>query len=185
MIALVAVLGLLIAGGLVTLARARSLYTVMAALSVYSALLAASFAALEAVDVSFTEAVVGSSVSTILIMLLLRRTDPYSLRRAARGRMLAGAAASLAATALLLSGIMALPPFGDPDAPVHAHVGPYYIENSMADMNTPNLVTTVLAGYRGFDTLIETAVVLTGALACMLILGVRDTRRPHRDGESA
>ena len=185
MIALVAVLGALIAGGLVVLARARNLYTVMVALSVYSALLAASFSALEAVDVSFTEAVVGSSVSTILIMLLLRRTDPYSLERAPRARLLAGGAVALGMLALMLFGVAALPPFGDPTAPVHQHVGPYYIANSMADMNTPNLVTTVLAGYRGFDTLIETAVVLTGALACMLILGVRDTKGPHRGGESA
>jgi multicomponent Na+:H+ antiporter subunit B len=176
-IALVIVLGLLIAGGIAALARARNLYAVMVALSVYSALLAASFAALEAVDVSFTEAVVGSSVSTILIMLLLRRVDPFALERPSRARRAAGLVAAAAIAAVLLRGTLALPAFGDPEAPANVHVAPYYIENSVRDMNTPNTVTTVLAGYRGFDTLIETAVVLTAALACMLILGVRDTRR--------
>jgi multicomponent Na+:H+ antiporter subunit B len=178
-IALVAALGLLIAGGLVALARARNLYTVMIALSVYSALLAATFAVLEAVDVSFTEAVVGSSVSTILIMLLLRRVDPFVLGRPGAAGSTVGIIAAFGVSALLLRGILALAPFGDPLAPPHIHVAPYYIANSMIDMNTPNTVTTVLAGYRGFDTLIETAVVLTAALACMLILGVRDTKGPH------
>ncbi|MDO8834737.1 MAG: DUF4040 domain-containing protein [Vicinamibacterales bacterium] len=179
MIALVAVLGFLIAGSLYTLVRARNLYTVMVALSVYSALLAVSFSALQAVDVSFTEAVVGSSVSTILIMLLLRHVDPFGLGRPDTTRCLAGALAAAAVVAVLGYGILALAPFGDPLAPPQIHVAPYYIENSLRDMNSPNTVTTVLAGYRGFDTLIETAVVLTAALACMLILGVRDSKNSH------
>jgi multicomponent Na+:H+ antiporter subunit B len=184
-ITLVAVLGLLIAGGIAALARARNLYAVMVAMSVYSALLATAFAALEAVDVSFTEAVVGSSVSTILIMLLLRRVDPFALEKPAAARTIAGGIAALAIAGVLLRGVLALPVFGDPEAPAHVHVAPYYIENSIRDMNTPNTVTTVLAGYRGFDTLIETAVVLTAALACLLILGVRDARRipAARDGK--
>jgi multicomponent Na+:H+ antiporter subunit B len=178
-IAFIAVLGLLIAGSLHTLVRARNLYTVMVAMSVYSALLAISFSALGAVDVSFTEAVVGSSVSTILIMLLLRHADPFALGRPDTRRRLAGAFAALAVVAVLGYGIVALAPFGDPLAPPQIHIAPYYIENSLRDMNSPNTVTTVLAGYRGFDTLIETSVVLTAALACMLIMGVRDTKDPH------
>lgn len=184
MIALVAVLGLLIAGGLITMVRARNLYTVMVALSAYSALLAATFAALEAVDVAFTEAVVGSSVSTILIMLLLRRIDPFALGQPGKASRATGIVAAAGISAVLLWGILALAPFGDPLAPPHVHVAPYYIANSLTDMNTPNTVTTVLAGYRGFDTLIETAVVLTAALACMLILGVRDTKGPHHGGSA-
>lgn len=180
MIPLVLLLGLLIAGGLVTLLRARNLYTVMVALSVYSAMLATAFAALQAVDVSFTEAVVGSSVSTILIMLMLRRVDPFSLNPPSAGRRLAGTGVALGVVAVLLYGILAIAPFGDPSAPPQVHVAPHYIEHSLGEMKTPNTVTTVLAGYRGFDTLIETAVVLTAALACMLILGVRDTKAPPR-----
>jgi multicomponent Na+:H+ antiporter subunit B len=176
MIALVYVLGLLIAGGLIAILIARNLYTVMVALSVYSALLATSFAALQAVDVSFTEAVVGASVSTILIMLLLRRVNPFQLTPTPIIRRVAGGAAAAGLVGLLLYGVLALAPFGSPEAPPQTHVAPYYIEHSVRDMQTPNTVTTVLAGYRGFDTLIETAVVLTAALACMLILGVRDTK---------
>ncbi len=64
-----------------------------------------------------------------------------------------------------------LPPVGSDDSPAATHVSPDYIENSLADAATPNIVTTVLADYRGFDTLGETTVILTAGLACLMILG--------------
>jgi multicomponent Na+:H+ antiporter subunit B len=65
-----------------------------------------------------------------------------------------------------------LPPRADPDSPaaVHESVSVYYIENSYADSRTPNMVTAVLADYRGFDTFGEAVVVVTAALAVLLIL---------------
>jgi multicomponent Na+:H+ antiporter subunit B len=64
----------------------------------------------------------------------------------------------------------ALPIPGDPSAPGSTHVSPYYIENSPEDSDTPNIVTAILADYRGFDTLGETLVIFTASLACVLIL---------------
>ena len=162
---------------ILALARARNLYAVMILMGTYSALIAVGFALLGAVDVSFTEVVVGSSVSSILIMLLLKRVNTRVLRLASRPKRAVAASAAVAVAAVLLAGIGGLAPFGSPESPVNAHVAPYYIENSMADMRTPNLVTAVLADYRAFDTLIEAAVVLTAALACMLIAGIRDPDR--------
>ncbi|MDD4635046.1 MAG: hydrogen gas-evolving membrane-bound hydrogenase subunit E [Dehalococcoidales bacterium] len=66
---------------------------------------------------------------------------------------------------------------GDPESPAAGNVSEFYIENSMEDMHTPNIVTSVLADYRGFDTLGETLVIFTASLACVLIL----TRRVDRD----
>jgi multicomponent Na+:H+ antiporter subunit B len=65
-----------------------------------------------------------------------------------------------------------LPHRGDPEAPaaVHDSVSVYYIENAYLDARTPNMVTTVLADYRGFDTFGEAIVVVTAALAALLIL---------------
>jgi multicomponent Na+:H+ antiporter subunit B len=65
-----------------------------------------------------------------------------------------------------------LPYRGDPEAPaaVHESVAVYYIENAYLDTRTPNMVTTVLADYRGFDTFGEAIVVVTAALAALLIL---------------
>jgi multicomponent Na+:H+ antiporter subunit B len=96
------------------------------------------------------------------------------LRRYGRNRRLLATIPALALGGVLLYGIDALPVFGDPTAPAMLHVAPDYIAGSIPDIHTPNVVTAVLADYRAFDTMIETAVVLTAALACLLVLRRRD-----------
>jgi len=71
---------------------------------------------------------------------------------------------------VLLAAGVGLPAFGDPQAPAALHVASAYIRGSYADAHTPNIVTTMIADYRGFDTLGETMVVFTAGLACMLLL---------------
>ena len=71
---------------------------------------------------------------------------------------------------LLILGSLAMPGTGDPDSPPSLHVSPRYIEESLAETDVPNMVTAVLADYRGFDTLGETTVIFTAALAVLLIL---------------
>ena len=71
---------------------------------------------------------------------------------------------------LLILGSLAMPGTGDPDSPPSRHVSPRYIEESLAETDVPNMVTAVLADYRGFDTLGETTVIFTAALAVLLIL---------------
>jgi multicomponent Na+:H+ antiporter subunit B len=63
-----------------------------------------------------------------------------------------------------------LPDSGAASAPARTHVAPVYIERSYPETRTPNIVTAVLADYRGYDTLGETVVILTAGLAVMLIL---------------
>ena len=80
--------------------------------------------------------------------------------------------------ALLLYASSGLPGQGDPDGPSHreqSRVGSpvaaaHYIRHAEADAASPNIVTVVLADYRGFDTLGETIVVFTAGLVCTLIL---------------
>ena len=72
--------------------------------------------------------------------------------------------------AVMLYATTGLPDRGDPQAPASIHVSPFYIENSVKDTDTPNIVTAVLADYRGYDTLGETIVIFTAGLACIIIL---------------
>jgi multicomponent Na+:H+ antiporter subunit B len=72
--------------------------------------------------------------------------------------------------AVMLYATSSLPDRGNPQAPASIHVSPFYIENSVEDTKTPNIVTAVLADYRGYDTLGETIVIFTAGLACILIL---------------
>ncbi len=63
-----------------------------------------------------------------------------------------------------------LPAYGEAETPANRHVSPDYIQRSHEDSKTPNMVTAVLADYRGYDTFGETAVIFTAGLACVLLL---------------
>jgi multicomponent Na+:H+ antiporter subunit B len=76
-----------------------------------------------------------------------------------------------------------MPAYGDPNAPIHQHVAPHYLEDSTDEIGIPNVVTSVLASYRGYDTFGETTVVLTAAVGAILLLGGAATRK--QDGEDA
>jgi multicomponent Na+:H+ antiporter subunit B len=76
---------------------------------------------------------------------------------------------------LLLYGTIDMPDWGDPDSPASIHVSPRYIEKTVEETAVPNVVTSVLADYRGYDTLGETVVIFTAAMACILLI-----RRPRK-----
>jgi multicomponent Na+:H+ antiporter subunit B len=153
---------------------ARDLFSVVALLSVYSGLLAAVFALMGAPDVAFMEAVVGTSLATVFLIGLMWWINPEEATRYSTPRRLAALVPALGLGGVLVYGVNALPPFGSPDGPAMLHVSPKYIQDSMADMATPNVVAAVLADYRSLDTLIEAAVVVAAVLACLLIMMHRD-----------
>jgi multicomponent Na+:H+ antiporter subunit B len=72
--------------------------------------------------------------------------------------------------AVLIYGSLEMPRWGDPNSPASTHVSPHYLHHSMEDTATPNVVTSVLADYRGYDTLGETTVIFTAGMACILLL---------------
>jgi multicomponent Na+:H+ antiporter subunit B len=71
---------------------------------------------------------------------------------------------------LLIYGTGEMPPWGDPNSPASLHVSPRYIEKTVEETATPDMVTSVLADYRGYDTLGETTVIFTAGLSCLLLL---------------
>lgn len=70
------------------------------------------------------------------------------------------------------------PDLGDKNSPASSHVSPYYIEHTLDDTSVPNIVTAVLADYRGYDTLFETAVIFSAGLACFFLLRVPERKAP-------
>lgn len=63
-----------------------------------------------------------------------------------------------------------MPDWGDPNSPANTHVSSRYLEKTIEETATPNAVTSLLADYRGFDTLGETTVIFTAGIACILLL---------------
>ena len=70
----------------------------------------------------------------------------------------------------LLLGAAELPRVGDPASPASTHVSPRFIEDAAAETGAANMVTAVLADYRGYDTLGETAVIFAAGIGCLVIL---------------
>lgn len=149
----------------------RNLLAVVLLFGVYSLLSAALFTSLKAVDVAMTEAAVGVGISTVLMLATLSLTTHRTNRLPRRSVL--PLLVVVATGAALVYGTLDMPAFGDPGAPIHGHVGREYLQRSIADTGIPNVVTSVLAAYRGFDTLGETCVVFTAGLGVLLLLGTR------------
>jgi len=155
--------------------RSRHLFAVVMLSGIYSLLSAAFFVSLDAVDVAFTEAAVGAGISTVLMLggmlLTARREKPAMPRRAP-----VALAVVFATGAALIYATIDMPAFGDPNAPANDYVGQAYVEETPNDIAVPNIVTAVLASYRGFDTLGETMVIFTAGIAVILLLGAGSAR---------
>lgn len=76
---------------------------------------------------------------------------------------------------LLIYGTEDFPRWGDPSQPASVHVSPRYIEKTVEETAVPNIVTAVLADYRGYDTMFETTVIFTAGIVVMMLL-----RRPKK-----
>jgi len=94
------------------------------------------------------------------------------MRHPWRKLMVSGALA-----ALLMVGMVGLPEFSDPAATLHQHVVPRYLIDSTKEIDVPNIVTAVLASYRGYDTLGETTVVFTAGAGVIALLRRRRQQR--------
>lgn len=163
----------------VAIIRASSMISIVMLAGIYSLHSALIFIALDAVDVAFTEAAVGAGISTVLFMATLRLTGHKS--RARKQSPLIPIIVVSITGAALLYGTADMPYFGDPENPVHQHVAPRYIEDSPNEVGVPNMVTSVLASYRGFDTLGEVTVIFAAGVGVMLLLSRR--KRPEEEIE--
>ena len=179
---IIAVLMIFMALTGVAIARLHNLFAVVMLTGLFSLLGAAAYVVLDAVDVAFTEAAVGAGVSTVLMLGTLALTSSEE-KPAPPRNMLAALAVVGITGAVLIYGTLDMPHFGDPNAPIHHHVAPRYLNDSGTEIGLPNVVTSVLASYRGYDTLGETFVVFTAAAGVLAILG--RVRRPKRRDERA
>ena len=151
----------------------RSLFAAVMLTGIYSLLVASLFVLMDAVDVAFTEAAVGAGITTVLMLgtlAVVRVLPEYHEPR--HTRLLPLAVVCLTGAALIYA-TFDMPRYGDPLAPAQQHVATRYIEQSDTEVGLPNIVTSVLASYRGYDTLGEVAVIFTAGVGVMLLLSGR------------
>ena len=123
---------------------------------------------LDAVDVAMTEASVGAGISTVLMLgaLYLTKTEEA---RPLHSVLLPLFVAAVTAVALLWGVSARCRPSASPTRTLQV-AGPDYLARSMPETGIPNVVTSVLASYRGYDTLGETTVIFTAGIAVLLLL---------------
>ena len=163
----------------VAIVRTRNLFIAVMLMGIASLLIAVNFFILDAADVALTEAAVGAGVSTVLFLGALALTG--SRERSRNRRVKLSAVITVVTASLLVYASFDKPVFGDPDAPVHSHVAPWYLEKTAEHIDIPNVVTAVLGSYRGYDTLGEVFVVFTAGIGVLFLLGRGSVRRSMRE----
>ena len=160
--------------------RMDKLFAVVMLSGVFSFLSALLFIVMDAVDVAFTEAAVGAGITTVLMLGTIALTA-RTQKKAKKFQLFPVIIIVLIGIALVY-GTMDMPNFGDLNSPANTHVAAYYIQNSATDIDVPNMVTGILASYRGFDTLGETAVVFTAGIGVLVLLsGLARRRREDKE----
>ena len=149
-------------------------------LGAYSLLMAVVWTRMNAVDVAFTEASVGAGITTILLIATLSRTGRFAEKNPKRRYKQRIAFIVLLCSLVLVYGTLDMPKFGDPDAPANLHLVPRYIEQSKEESAVTNIVTAVLANYRGYDTLGETTVIFTAGTALIMLLRGNRKRKDRK-----
>jgi len=152
----------------ISIAGIKDLLAAAMLAGIYGLLSAGFFMTMGAVDVAFTEAAVGAGISPLLIVLTLALCGRQ--QRGDRQRAMLALFLVLPVGALLIVATHDMPAFGAADAPAQMHVAPHYIQQSMAEIGIPNIVTSVLASYRGYDTFGEVVVIFTAGLGVLSLL---------------
>ena len=157
----------------------RHLFSVVMLSGIFSLLAALLFVALDAVDVAFTEAAVGAGISTVLMLGTLALTER---REKIPARIsLVPLFVVMVTGAVLIYGTLDMPNFGSATSPAQTHVAADYMKYTPKDTGVPNVVTAILASYRGYDTFGETVVVFTAAIGVLMLIGSLGQRRRRED----
>ena len=152
----------------VAIVRTRSLFAAVMLSGIFSLLMAANFFILDAADVALTEAAIGAGITTVLFLSALALTAEHEQSVVVGQRLSVGVV--IVTTLILIYATFDKPRLGDPQAPVHQHVAPWYLEMTPELIGIPNVVTAVLGSFRGYDTLGEVFVVVTACIGVLFIL---------------
>lgn len=165
----------------IAIIRMKDLVAVIMLAGIYGLISASFFVAMDAVDVAFTEAAVGAGISTLLMLVVIAMTGREE--KPTRHKPLSALFVVIITGGLLIYGTFDMPYFGSADAPIHHNTTPHYIKESLEEIGIPNIVTSVLASYRAFDTFGEVVVIFTAGVGVLAMLSV--VRRKEDDDEIA
>lgn len=146
--------------------------------SIFSLVAACLYVFMDAVDVAFTEIAVGGGIATLLFLSAIVLTGKQSQTRPAELNIPAFIIVVFTGCGLMY-GMLDMPSFGSNLSPVQLYLADIYVVRTPIEFGIPNMVTSILASYRGYDTLGEVAVIFTAGIAILVLL---DNRFPKWRG---
>jgi len=164
----------------IAVVRMRRLFVVVMLSGVFSLLSALLFVVLDAPDVAFTEAVVGAGISSVLMLATIALTS--RVERPPSHSSVIPLLVVVITGAVLVYGTLDMPNFGAADTPVQKHLAAQFLSRSPQEIAVPNVVTAILASYRGYDTLGEAVVVFTAGIGVLMLIGSLGRRRKKPGG---
>lgn len=151
--------------------RAENLFVAVMLMAIFSLLMAANFFILDAADVALTEAAIGAGVTTVIFLGALSLTAQKEKKSS--GAPMIASVVVVATALVLIYATFDKPILGDPNAPVHLHVAPWYLSETPELIGIPNVVTAVLGSFRAYDTLGEVFVVFAACIGVLFMLSAR------------
>ena len=156
------------------LVREKNLRISILWLSIFSILSCIIYLIMDAPDVAMTEAALGSCITTV-IFLKLAQVYTTPSQESSIYIKLTGFIISASFGAILIYAGQDLASYGTSGTPVHSGAQEYYNTNTYNEIGIPSFVAGILASYRGYDTLGETAVIFIAGLCVVMIINTR----PH------
>lgn len=141
-------------------------------MSVFSLFIGICYLFMDAPDVAMTETALGACLSTCVLLNLVKVVGE-DVGRTRKSKIIFASILCSTFIICLSWAALDLPAFGAGDSPLQNHLTKYYVENTHQEIAIPSIVAAILASYRGFDTLGETAVILIAGLAVIVITSRR------------
>ncbi len=147
----------------------NSLLEIVVINSSFSLLIGLSYLLMDAPDVAMTEVALGSCLASCVFLSFLTRLQDIQKCDLKPTRVISSSIICLMFIVTFSFAGLDLLEYGSIDSPMQSHLTKYYIENTKSDIGIPSFVAALLASYRGYDTLGETAVILIAGISVLLL----------------
>lgn len=144
--------------------------------------LAVTFLMMGAPDVAIVQVV----VEILSLIILIRATIRHDLTTVTGDTeffgLLVGVVMLFVVFLFGLEAVKALPPLGSPVMDMVASApSRHYLEHSLRETGSANVVTSIILGYRSYDTLGEITILFTAILGALAILRGSPLKRKKKD----
>ena len=158
-----------------TILFSQNLLVDVVLLTIFSLLMTFLYVLMNSPDVAITEAAVNSMLGTIFILTALILSGNKTTINIKKNTIIIVSFIVFFSLVLISPITSQFPEFSAFLSPVNNEISNYYISETINKLGFTNIVTGILASFRGFDTFIETVVIFSAANSIYMIMGTNET----------